>query len=215
MEDRRHPHPIMDLVRGGRCAGYGPQVDMTKVPAALKQVAKSVKRKPTEARYLRTRSGQMFGVSASTMGRALDVDATAKNVVAALSARAAGTASQKARHGQDHGGRSGALDGRGDETRSAARHGGQLDHPLPTERPQRVRRQHHDPRSEARRHASCARARCSTSGTPSARSASGRAIAWAVRSSAVIRSRARRSPVGSARRRPRCSTPRPAAVSRS
>ena len=37
----------------------------------------------------------MFGVSASTMGRALDVDATAKNVVAALSARAAGTASQK------------------------------------------------------------------------------------------------------------------------
>ena len=76
-------------------AGYGPQVDVTKVPAALKQVAKSVKRKPTEARYLRTRSGQMFGVSASTMGRALDVDATAKNVVAALSARAAGTASQK------------------------------------------------------------------------------------------------------------------------
>ena len=69
---------------------YGPRVDETKVPAALKQVAKSVKRKPTEARYLRTRSGQVFGVSASTMGRTLDVEATAKGVMAALTARAQG-----------------------------------------------------------------------------------------------------------------------------
>jgi vancomycin resistance protein YoaR len=73
---------------------YGPQVDEASVPAAFKHVAKAVKRKPTEARYLRTRSGQVFGVSASTLGRALDVDATAKAVVNVLAARAAGTATK-------------------------------------------------------------------------------------------------------------------------
>ena len=72
---------------------YAPQVDEASVPAALKRVAKAVKRKPTEARYLRTRSGRVFGVSASTLGRALDVDATAKAVVDRLAARAAGSAS--------------------------------------------------------------------------------------------------------------------------
>ena len=76
---------------GGVGAGYAPQIDPAGVPAALKRVAKAVLVKPTEAQFLRTRSGKIFGVSASSVGRALDVDATAKAVVAALSARAAGS----------------------------------------------------------------------------------------------------------------------------
>jgi vancomycin resistance protein YoaR len=75
----------------GTGESYGPRVDEASVPAAFKHVAKAVKRKPTEARYLRTRSGSIFGVSASTLGRALDVDATARAVVEVLAARAAGT----------------------------------------------------------------------------------------------------------------------------
>jgi len=67
---------------------YGPVVAMNRVPEALKGVAKDVKRNPTEARFVRTRSGQVFGVTASHLGRALDVDATASGVVAALTARA-------------------------------------------------------------------------------------------------------------------------------
>jgi len=76
----------------GSGAGYAPQVDVTAVPAALKRVAKDVKRNPTEAQFLRTRAGRVFGVSPSHLGRALDVDATAAAVVAALTARADGSA---------------------------------------------------------------------------------------------------------------------------
>ena len=79
----------------GAGAGYGPQVDTAGVPAAFKHVAKFVKRAPTEARFIRTRSGSIFGVSASHLGRALDVDATAKAVVATLTARAEGSATTK------------------------------------------------------------------------------------------------------------------------
>ncbi len=75
--------------------GYGPQIDTAKVPEAFKNVAKFVKRAPTEARFIRTRSGAIFGVSASHLGRALDVKATAKVVAAALLARAAGSAADK------------------------------------------------------------------------------------------------------------------------
>ena len=53
-------------------AGYAPTIDTTGVPAALKKVAKDLKRKPTEAIYLRTRSGHIFGVSASHLGRGVD-----------------------------------------------------------------------------------------------------------------------------------------------
>jgi vancomycin resistance protein YoaR len=70
---------------------YGPVVDPTGVPATFKHVARYVTRAPTEARFLRTRSGRIFGVSASHLGRALDVDATAHAVVAALAARAEGS----------------------------------------------------------------------------------------------------------------------------
>ena len=76
----------------GAGSGYAPQVDAAGVPAALKKVAKDVHRKPTEARFIRTRSGAIFGVSASSLGRALDVEATSKAVAAALTARADGTA---------------------------------------------------------------------------------------------------------------------------
>ncbi len=61
------------------------------MPAALKKVAKDLKRKPTEAAYLRTRSGQIFGVSASRLGRALDKKTTAEAVVAALARPQPGT----------------------------------------------------------------------------------------------------------------------------
>lgn len=76
-------------------AGYGPQIDTAKVPEAFKNVAKFVKRAPTEARFIRTRSGAIFGVSASHLGRALDVKATAKAVAAALLARAGGATADK------------------------------------------------------------------------------------------------------------------------
>jgi vancomycin resistance protein YoaR len=79
----------------GAGAGYGPQIDTAKVPEAFKNVAKYVKRAPTEARFIRTRSGAIFGVSASHLGRALDVKATAKAVAAALTARAAGQTADK------------------------------------------------------------------------------------------------------------------------
>ncbi len=75
----------------GTGAGYGPEVDSAGVPAALKRAAKDLKRKPTEARYLRTRSGRIFGVSASSLGRGLDRPAAVDAVVAALAARREGT----------------------------------------------------------------------------------------------------------------------------
>jgi vancomycin resistance protein YoaR len=70
---------------------YGPHLNPVGLPAFLERYAKSVKREPTEARYLRTRSGRIFGVSPSHDGRALDVDVTAQRIVAALAARAAGS----------------------------------------------------------------------------------------------------------------------------
>ncbi len=75
----------------GTGAAYGPSVDTADVPAALKKVAKDLKRKPTEALYLRTRAGKIFGVSASRLGRAVDKKATAQAVVAALAARGQGS----------------------------------------------------------------------------------------------------------------------------
>lgn len=74
----------------GQGSDYSPVVATAAVPGALKGVAKDVKRKPTEASFVRTRSGQVFGVTASRLGRALDVDATSAAVVAALAVRAEG-----------------------------------------------------------------------------------------------------------------------------
>ena len=75
----------------GEGAAYAPQVDRSGVPAVVKRFAKDLHRAPTEARYLRTRPGAVFGVSASRLGRALDVNATAGRVVAALAVRAEGS----------------------------------------------------------------------------------------------------------------------------
>jgi vancomycin resistance protein YoaR len=74
----------------GSGADLAPAIDASKIPASLKGPKKAVARKPTEARYLRDRSGRIFGVSASSAGRALDVDATVEKVVATLASRAAG-----------------------------------------------------------------------------------------------------------------------------
>jgi vancomycin resistance protein YoaR len=74
----------------GSGADLAPTIDASKIPASLKAPKKAVARKPTEARYLRTRSGAIFGVSASSAGRALDVDATVEKIVATLATRAAG-----------------------------------------------------------------------------------------------------------------------------
>ena len=79
----------------GAGASYAPVLDRANVPAALKAVEKAVLTKPREARYLKTRSGTIFGVAASSAGRALDVDATGKAVLAALEARAAGPVKSK------------------------------------------------------------------------------------------------------------------------
>ena len=79
----------------GTGASYGPVLDRANVPAALKAVEKAVLTKPREARYLKTRSGSIFGVAASSAGRALDIEATGKAVLAALEARAAGPVKTK------------------------------------------------------------------------------------------------------------------------
>jgi vancomycin resistance protein YoaR len=74
----------------GSGADLAPAIDASKIPASLKAPKKAVARKPTEARYLRDRSGRIFGVSASSAGRALDVDATVEKIVAKLATRAEG-----------------------------------------------------------------------------------------------------------------------------
>ena len=79
----------------GAGASYGPVLDRANVPAALKAIQKAVLTKPREARYLKARSGQIFGVAASSAGRALDVEATGKAILAALEARAAGPVKSK------------------------------------------------------------------------------------------------------------------------
>jgi vancomycin resistance protein YoaR len=79
----------------GQGASYAPQVDPTGVPAVLKRFAPDLHRAPTEARFLRVRSGGVFGVTASRLGRALDSKATASRVAAALAARLEGTAPDK------------------------------------------------------------------------------------------------------------------------
>jgi vancomycin resistance protein YoaR len=79
----------------GTGASLAPQVDTTKIPAALKAAKKALSQPATEARYLRTRAGKVFGVSASSAGRALDVDAATSRIIATLKARASGDLTPK------------------------------------------------------------------------------------------------------------------------
>jgi vancomycin resistance protein YoaR len=76
----------------GTGADYGPVIDHADAPAALKSIKKAVLTKPRDAQYLRSRSGGIFGVAASSAGRALDVDTTVASIMATLEARAAGPA---------------------------------------------------------------------------------------------------------------------------
>ncbi|HEV8699631.1 MAG TPA: VanW family protein [Candidatus Limnocylindrales bacterium] len=79
----------------GSGADLAPTIDAKLVPAALKAPSKALARKPTEARYLRDRAGRIFGVSASSAGRALDLDGTVEKIVTTLASRAAGQAANK------------------------------------------------------------------------------------------------------------------------
>src|SRR5688572_7306162 len=79
----------------GQGATYAPRLDPAGVPAVVKRFAEDLHRAPTEARFLRTRAGGVFGVTTSRLGRALDVKATSTRVVAALTARLEGSGADK------------------------------------------------------------------------------------------------------------------------
>ena len=66
-------------------------IDETKIPAVFaKAIAKAVRKDPSSAQFLVSRSGKTVGVVASSTGRKLDAAATTRAVVAALNVRAAG-----------------------------------------------------------------------------------------------------------------------------
>ena len=67
-----------------------PVVDVSKAAKVFKNVKKHVTVKPTNATFLRDRGGRVFGVSASSAGRALDVEATIDAIQGVLDGRAAG-----------------------------------------------------------------------------------------------------------------------------
>ena len=79
----------------GTGASLAPTIDTSKIPASLKAARKALSRPATEARYLRTRAGRVFGVSASSAGRGLDVAGATKRIRTMLEARAAGNVSPK------------------------------------------------------------------------------------------------------------------------
>jgi vancomycin resistance protein YoaR len=74
----------------GSGASYGPALDTRRATAILKSIKKHVAIKPTNATFIRDRAGRVFGVSPSSAGRALDVDATVDSIVNILDGRAAG-----------------------------------------------------------------------------------------------------------------------------
>ena len=199
----------------GSGSTYGPTVDTSRATKILKNIKKHVLVKPTNATFMRDRGGRIFGVSASSAGRALDVEATVDSIVSILDGRAVGAktpssvaVSTKA-VGPDV--------TTGEATKKAplverigswttyyqvsAHNGFSANITVPAATAERRRR----PARRDVRFLAGARAR----------SASGPAIGSAARSSAATASRARRSPAGSAPRRRRCSTPPRAAGSRS
>jgi vancomycin resistance protein YoaR len=74
----------------GTGATLTPVIDPTGVPDILVSAKKHVARKPLDARFLRDRSGRIFGVGASSAGRALDLETTVGRVMDRLSDRATG-----------------------------------------------------------------------------------------------------------------------------
>ena len=74
----------------GSGADFAPVLDTGKVPSILRNIKKHVAIKPTDATFLRDRGGRIFGVSPSSAGRALDVEATVDSIVGILDGRATG-----------------------------------------------------------------------------------------------------------------------------
>jgi vancomycin resistance protein YoaR len=66
---------------------FRPVIDRTKIPAALKKIAKSVARPVLDAEFLRDRSGHIVGSKADRAGRKLDMTASTNAIAAALEAR--------------------------------------------------------------------------------------------------------------------------------
>jgi vancomycin resistance protein YoaR len=69
-----------------------PVLDESKIPPFLSNIAKTVKRAPVSASFLKTRGGRIVGVVAATNGRKLDTAATASAIAAAIKARGTGAA---------------------------------------------------------------------------------------------------------------------------
>ena len=74
----------------GSGASLGPAIDTGRATAILKSIKKHVAIKPTNATFVRDRAGRIFGVSASSAGRELDVEATVDSIVNILDGRAVG-----------------------------------------------------------------------------------------------------------------------------
>jgi vancomycin resistance protein YoaR len=74
----------------GDGSSYGPAIDTGRATAILKSIKKHVAIKPTNATFVRDRGGRIFGVSASSAGRELDVEATVDSIVNILDGRAVG-----------------------------------------------------------------------------------------------------------------------------
>ena len=69
-----------------------PVLDESKIPGFLTNIAKSVKKAPVSASFLKARGGRIVGVVAATNGRKLDTAGTAAAIAAAIKARASGAA---------------------------------------------------------------------------------------------------------------------------
>jgi vancomycin resistance protein YoaR len=74
----------------GDGSDYAAAVDTSKLATVLKPFAKSVARPVKDATFLTSKSGAIIGVTASSVGQALDVNGTAAAVAAVLQARATG-----------------------------------------------------------------------------------------------------------------------------
>src|SRR5439155_2037326 len=67
---------------------YGPSIDSKLIKAALKPIAKDIKRDVRDANFLLSKGGRMVGVTASVTGRRLDAGKMATGIKAAALARA-------------------------------------------------------------------------------------------------------------------------------
>jgi vancomycin resistance protein YoaR len=66
---------------------YRPVIDRSKIPAALKKIAKAVSRPVLDAEFLRDKHGHIVGSKADRAGRKLDMTASTNAIAKALEAR--------------------------------------------------------------------------------------------------------------------------------